>query len=77
MSSVLLIGNDPVGEVGRYRGGKPGCWLTFNRGRGIERLRFTKVDDAMRHAVRVFDDQLREQLTPAAQDALRAAGLLD
>jgi hypothetical protein len=76
MSSVLLVGNDPVAEVARNRGGKPGCTLRLNRGRGIERLAFAKADEAMRHAERVYDDQLREQLTPEARATLRAAELL-
>lgn len=76
MSSVLFVGNEPAAEVARNRGGKPGCVLRFNRGRGIERAPFARVEDAMRHAEHVFDDQLLEQLTPEASRALRAAELL-
>lgn len=75
MSSVLLIGAAPVAEVGKNRGARPGYWLKFNRGRGIEREAFKTGAEAARRAEAIFDEQLRALLTPEALEALHRAGL--
>ena len=70
MSSVLLVGNTPFGEVAPHRGKKQGFRATSLLPTGLSSKDFTTREAAEAFVVEAIDRFVRVQLTPEAQSVL-------